>query len=257
MSVRALHSILTVAIASEPLSYTALRLREDEPYNFIASSIALLSDGRGKQKGANLLLRVPGVDRRSKCVTASAKAEAHAIYLASIFGLTNRHPRLSDDACFAQAVIDNIRVRILPALREILKVDPNMNITTLSVFLFICCNNQNFGHLKWPTKAIAEELNITNLPRNVSLLSSGLSREPGLELIALEPDPDDYRVMVPFPTEKGAELVASITGALEAKEHVSFSVEVEPLKVLKNKKRRLRRTPKSGTSTSVIARKKG
>lgn len=234
LTVRALYIILKVAVSTEPLPYNALRVREDESYDAIASLIAILSDGRGKQSGMNVIARVSGTDRRSKCVKSTAKAEAYAVYFASILKLSKRHPRLVNDAEFAHRIEATIQDRVLPALRAVLDVDPGMNVTTLSTFLFICTRNHDFGTSNLPASQIARELNVTNLSRNMSQLGSGSSRDHGLNLIKLDPHPEDGRALVPYPTEKGGKLLAEIIAGIEAKADVDYQMSEKNLKVDKD-----------------------
>lgn len=197
LTLEGLYAVLSVAAEDGPVSYDRLAELCEASYGTVGNHAALLSDGRGKQPGARLLVRTRGDDRRAKTLVLSRAGRAVAGLFASV----------SDDRTSST---ETLRNRVLPALRLVLKKEPDLNLTAFSALLYITQHNMLFAHQGIPAATIAQALGISNLPRILARLSG----EAGCGLIELTTNPQDRRITLPAPSNAGLSLVTSVAGAL-------------------------------------------
>lgn len=213
LTLSGLHAVLVVAAEEEPVPYDRLAQMVAQSYSTTAIQAALLSDGRGSQRGVKFLRRVAGHDRRAKCLVVSRTGGAIARLLASSVG----DPQDPADPGDGFRTSHHLKTRIIPALRLALHAAPDINLTTFCVFLFIAQNNERFGHYGDPSAIITQALKITNLPRNLEKLASDIGRGPGFGLVELNKSTLDRRVILPGLSEAGLTLVANIAAVLLGK----------------------------------------
>tara|TARA_R110002012_G_scaffold278195_1_gene465754 strand:+ start:1056 stop:1949 length:894 start_codon:yes stop_codon:yes gene_type:complete len=203
LTLSSLQAIITVAAEEEPVSYDRLAELCGVDYTTAAFHAAILSDGRGRRPGANLLIRepAPGHDRRAKNLVLARGGRA----IANLFATVNVETASSADF---------LKCSILPALRMALNAAPDLNLTTFSVLLFVAQNNVRFAHYGEPAATIADALGLTNLPRNLAKLAEA----DGGCLLELMKNPNDRRITLPTLTQAGLSLVANIAAVLQDKE---------------------------------------
>ncbi len=208
LSLRGLQTVLTVASAREALTYNSVRDATRQTYSSTSIQLALLSDGRGKQPGMGLIRRVAGEDRRQKKVLITQSgAEIANIFL-----------QKPEDATASVADLAEFRETILPALRQVLTVAPDITLGTFCVLLYLVQHNERFGLKGSASVTISNDLHISNLPRHLANLSTGSGSREGLGLIEMIADQEnDRRVVVPAPSQKGLNLVANVAATLQRK----------------------------------------
>lgn len=89
-----------------------------------------------------------------------------------------------------------------------------MALGTFCVLLAVVQNIQKFGAHGAPSRLIAVQLGISNLPKHFENLTTGTKNKPGFELIELLPHSQDGRITLPNLTRKGLTLAANISSAL-------------------------------------------
>lgn len=194
------------------MTYEALAMAQGQSYSTTSIQAAILSDGRGKQTGLRLLQRVPGRDRREKCLVVSRTGRAIAKLFAGLdAGAREKTECGSQDL---EAVADHLKARTLEALSVVLQAAPDVNLTTFCVLLFVAQNGERFGHYGDPSASISETLGISNLSRNLAKLAGGSDGRPGLGLVEFKSSPTDRRVKLPCLSEQGLALVMQIAAAL-------------------------------------------
>jgi DNA-binding MarR family transcriptional regulator len=208
-----------VAAQQKPVHYDWLAKKVAQTYSTTAIHAAVLSDGKGNQRGLKLLQRVPGRDRRSKCLVASRTGRGVARLLASSIDA-----RLLTSSIDGTQTLDNsnellqiphfLETRIIPTVRLALHAAPDINMTAFCVFLYIAQNNERFGHYGDPASIISQALKITNLPRNLEKLATDLGRSPGLGLIEIKKSSQDRRIILPQLTDTGLTLVANLAATV-------------------------------------------
>lgn len=179
-----------------------------QSYSSAQIQAALLSDGRGKQPGLNLLVRVQGEDRRQKKLIlspAGTKIADRYIWGENELSLSSPNWSALPDA-------------VLPALAHVLSVAPDINLGTFCVLLYVVEHNPKFGLDGCPSITITKELGISNLPRHLAVLSTGSKTGKDLDLIEMIANKgSDKRVVVPSLTGKGLQLIANVAAALQQK----------------------------------------
>jgi hypothetical protein len=201
LTLSGLHAVISVAAEDGPVSYERLAELCGVDYKTAAIYAAVLSDGRGQQPGAKLLVRVPGHDRRAKNLVLSRAGRVVVSQFAAVTG--------DKYSC-----LDSLKDAILPALRMTLKAASDINLTTFSVLLYVAQNNTRFAHYGEPAATIAQALNLTNLPRNLAKLAG----EDGGGLLELLKNPKNRHIVLPKLSQTGLSLVAKIAAVLQDKE---------------------------------------
>lgn len=169
---------------------------------------ALLSDGRGKQPGMHLLVRVQGDDRRLKLLITSPAGDAVA----------RRFLADREVADFKNAHKRELSETVLPAIAHVLSIAPEIKLGTFCVLLYIVEHNPKFALDGLPSVTITNDLGISNLPRHIAVLSSGGKTGKDLGLVEMISDRGpDKRVVVPSLTGKGLQLMANVAAALQQK----------------------------------------
>lgn len=209
LSLRGLQTVLTVATSLDALTYNSVSDATNQSYSSTSIQLALLSDGRGKQAGMELIRRVPGEDRRQKKVLVTQSG-------AVIANLFLQNP---EDYIASPEDMAHLRQTVLPALRQVLSIAPDITIGTFCVLLYIVQHNVRFGLEGSPSVTISNDLHISNLPRHLANLSTGTGSREGLGLIEMISDQGlDKRVVVPAPSDKGLKLVANVAATLQRKQ---------------------------------------
>lgn len=200
--------MLTVAAAERPMAYGELSEATGQMHRTTQIQAALLSDGRGKQRGMNLLVRVQGDDRRLKLLTTSPSGDAIARqFLAD-----------EKDAELESSYKNELSAKVLPALGHVLGMAPEIKLGTFCVLLYIVERNPEFALDGLPSVTITNDLGISNLPRHIAVLSSGGKTGKDLGLVEMISDRGpDKRVVVPSLTGKGLQLMANVAAALQQK----------------------------------------
>lgn len=213
LTLSGLHSVLAVAANDAPISYGELAEVVGLSYSTTSIQAAILSDGRGSQPGLKLLKRLPGRNRREKCLVVSRTGRAVAKLFCGVES-TAAVQQASGDVKIPEETYRRLQETVIPALKVALQVAPDINLTTYSVLLFIAQNSERFGHFGDPSSHIAKELGISNLPRNLAKLSDGSSGRHGLALVELRKSPADRRVTHPSLSKKGLAVVANTAARL-------------------------------------------
>jgi hypothetical protein len=209
LSLRGLQTVLTVATAQDALTYNSVSDATGQSYSSTSIQLALLSDGRGKQVGLDLIRRVPGEDRRQKKVLVTKGGAVIANHF-----LQNPENYTASPEDLAQ-----LRQTVLPALRQVLSIAPDITLGTLCVLLYIVQHNVRFGLKGSPSVTISKVLRISNLPRHLTNLSTGTGSREGLGLVEMiSGQGQDKRVVVPAPSGKGLKLVANVAATLQCKQ---------------------------------------
>lgn len=179
----------------------------EQSHSSASIQLALLDDGRGKQNGLKLLRRVVGVDRRQKKVKLrSTGAEVAKRFL------------LGEAASTSPERFAKLAKTVLPALRLVLSVAPDITLGTFCVLLYALEHNPPFSSGDRPSVQITRELFISNLPRHMANLSAGSAVREGLGLIETISDTKDgRRIVVPSLTIEGVTLMSNVAAILRQK----------------------------------------
>lgn len=218
ITLEGLHALLCIAAEGKATSYERLAELCGTDYTTAAIYAALLSDGRGNQQGADLLCRIPGHNRRARSLILSGTGQHIARLFSSVPDTLYPLP-------------DALRATVLPALQVAMAVAPNINLTAFCVVLYITQHNERFAHYGDPAATIAQALDITNLPRNLTKLSV----DTGVGLLELHKNPLDRRVTLPSLSAVGLTLMSNIAARLR---------EETPSPVFRPKPESLARAPK-------------
>lgn len=201
LTISGLAGVLTVAAHKEALGLQRYAELTGTDYKTAVIQAALLSDGRGRQPGANLLRRVSGSDRRSKALVLSRAGRIVAgMFVDAVRSYETKNSEV-------------IETKLLPALHVLLKHAPDMNLTAFCVFLFIIQNNEKFGYDHEPASIISEQLDLTNLTRNLSRLANG-EKGKSWGLIEVVQSRVDGRKTHPLLSTTGLTLAANLASRL-------------------------------------------
>lgn len=194
-----IRALISVHQNGGPMGYQDLADRQDSSYRDAALLAAILSDGRGAQKGSDLLERVRGGDRREKRLI-----------------LTDRGRRICDLLSGADPGGSDPLDSVLQSFDRLSCTDPKMRLTTAFVFLRVGLNDHLIREYRIPAVSIFQNRPMSNLPRHLSALQGiglidrlavsgeGNTRPPVLtgqglglltELRALAPQADTERVV--------------------------------------------------------------
>lgn len=196
------------------MTYDALAAQTGDTYSTTAIQAAQLSDGRGIQPGLHLLQRVPGADRRQKCLIPSRLGQAVARLYADVTRNDEDIGSISDIDTVRREVLREI---ILPAIRLVLDRAPDMTLANFAVLLFCARHQGRFGHYGDGVAIITDALGMTNLPRNLTRLANGARNQPGYGFMVLRTSDVDKRVTLPELTNVGLRLIAWFAAALQHK----------------------------------------
>ncbi|SNT42101.1 hypothetical protein SAMN05421763_1179 [[Luteovulum] sphaeroides subsp. megalophilum] len=207
-----MQAVLVVAAADRPITYDTLAHRTGQTYSTASIHAALLSDGRGSQRGLKLLKRLPGADRRQKILAASRTGRAVATLFACAVDGSGPSAPVAD-----RELAERLDHAILPALRLVLQVAPDINLGAFCILLFIARNSEKFGHYGEPSAIISQALGLTSLSRLLAMLAEGSEERPGLGLVEMHKSPNDRRVSLPSLSHEGLTLLANVAAALQGK----------------------------------------
>ncbi len=199
--------MLTVAAADGPLPYQDLADMTGQDYTPLAHQIAALADGRDRHTGLGLLERQPGRHARARLVTCTPEGRNFA----QRFVIPRKMP--APDGAEASLRLD----RSLSALDAVLERNPKLSLGTFCVYLFIATHPEDFAYEGLPTRIIAEALTLSNLPKHLKILETGIKGAPPSQLIGFHINEYDQRIRLPFLTKAGVALQCALVAALTGK----------------------------------------
>lgn len=189
-----LRGLMSVVCHQEPMDYQTYCEKNNLAQVSGSIQIGLLSDGRGKSKGADLLIRIKGRDRRMKCVIPS---EA---------GLE-----------FIQDMLDASGLSLMELQKAIIEFDkfcPGISLGAACIYLEIAERIGLNGAKPILGRDISTNIKISNYPRHISALSSGSHGRQGQGLIKVTCAPENRITRHLRMTERGSKLHADLVKAL-------------------------------------------
>lgn len=181
-----IRALISVHQNGGPMGYQDLADRQDSSYRDAALLAAILSDGRGAQKGSDLLERVRGGDRREKRLI-----------------LTDRGRQICDLLSGADPDGSDPLDSVLRTFDLISCHDAKMSLSTAFAFLRVGLNDHLIREYLLPAGAIFQNRPMSNLPRRLSALEQ-------VGLVKRLTVPGDGRVSPPVLTGQGQGLLTEL-----------------------------------------------
>lgn len=202
LTLSACRTIMSVVVEADEsgLSYHDVAELAGIDYIQAAHQIEMLSSGRNENGGLGLLIRQQGISVKQRAVLLSPKGERFARTFA---------PVLKAEVSKGE-IARQIGCGPLPAFKIATELLPGMALGTFTVLLSIALKQRAFGIGGSSAKTIADELEVSNLPRHLAILGDGLGDRSGFGLINMIENAKDRRIKLPELSAKGHRLVTEI-----------------------------------------------